>query len=667
MREEFRYLFTPIDLGPVHIKNRLFWPPHYTMYVNRETGLPNEQVRYYYEERAKGGVGLLCQSAADVHPSAELGYGLIMTPHAYDRRIIPILKATSDAVHRHDAKIFMQLWHPGQGGSGLFTGSPALAPSAVPSLLSNTTPKAMELEEIEEMIQAFADTAAIVEEGGYDGIELHATHGYLIEQFLSPFFNHRQDEYGGSPENRLRFILDVIDRTRKAISSRLALGVRLVGDELLQGGLTVEDAVAIARRLEATGQLDFLDITVGSYHNYHIAIGPMYVAPNYNLLAAAPIKAALKKLPVLCAPGRLGLPQEAERILADGQADMIGMARALIADAEWARKAYEGRSEEIRHCTYSNQYCIGNMDRGLPVRCIQNAVVGHEKEWGDGTLSPAAKRKRVLVVGGGPAGLEVARVAALRGHSVTMYEKRTELGGQVNLARCLPGREEIGEVARWLISQLPKCGVEVHLGQEVSLNLIGQLAPDVVVLATGAEFTRTGFSGVIPAPIAGWEQSNIFVPEEILRGERTPGERVLIADEEYQAVAPGLAELLAGRHKKVTLVTSQPSVGKELVSNLQLPHVLARLAESGVEILPSQYISRIDGSTVDLFHVHAPDLKTRLTGIDSVVFVTARESKDGLYVGAKGRFKEVFRIGDCVAPRDIGAAIFEAHRLARTI
>lgn len=663
MADEFRYLFTPIDLGPVHIKNRLYQSPHYTVYVDRQTWLPNEQMPYYYEERAKSGVGLICQSVGDIHPTLE--YGTMPTMRLYDRRVIPILKDITSRVRRHGSKMFIQIWHSGQASSSFRTGRPALAPSPVPNTF--TTPKQMNREEIEEMVQAFADAAGVVQESGYDGIILHGTHGYLIENFLSPFFNKRQDEYGGSLDNRMRFLFQVIERVRGVIGRDLALGIRLVGDELLPGGLDVEETTAIARRLEASGQLDFIDIDVGSYHNYHIGIGPMYVTPHYNLMAAAPVKAALKKLPVLCAPGRLGTPQEAEKVLADGQADMIGVARALIADPEWLLKVQQGRAEDIRHCTYSNQYCLGHLFRGLPIGCIQNPATGREKEWGIGTLTQASKKKNVMVVGGGPAGLEAARVAAMRGHKVALYERAKELGGQVNLAARLPGREEMGEIAGWLIRQMPKCGVEVHLSCEVTPELIERVAPDALVIATGAVFNRTGFSGVIPEPIPGWDQPHVLTPEQVLRGDKQPGQRVVIADEDYREVAPGLAELLARQGKKVTIVTSQTSVASELLSAMATPHILARLAESGVEIIPTHYIKKIETGAVQLFNVLAPQLEKRLTGIDSVILVTAKETRDGLSSAMKGKVNELYAIGDCVAPRDIGAAIFEGHRLARSL
>jgi mycofactocin system FadH/OYE family oxidoreductase 2 len=663
MTTEFRYLFTPIDLGPVHIKNRFYLSPHYTVYVDRQTWLPNEQMPYYYEERAKSGVGLICQSVGDVHPTVE--YGTLPTLRLYDRRVIPLLQDVTGRVHRHGAKMFLQIWHTGQASSAFLTGRPALAPSPVPNTF--TTPKEMDREEIEEIVQAYADAAAVGRESGYDGIILHGTHGYLLENFLSPFFNKRQDEYGGSLENRMRFVSQVIERVRGAIGRDLALGLRLCGEELLPGGLEIEETTAIARRLEDSGQLDFIDVDVGSYHNYHIGIGPMYVAPHYNLMVAAPVKAALKKLPMLCAPGRLGTPQEAEQVLADGQADMVGVARALIADPEWLLKTQQGRAEDIRHCTYTNQQCLAHIFRGIPIGCIQNPATGREKEWGVGTLTQASRKKRVMVVGGGPAGLEAARVAALRGHKVSLYERAKELGGQVNLAARLPGREEIGGVAGWLIRQMPKSGVEVHLGSEVTPELIERVAPDALVIACGAEFNRTGFSGVIPDPIPGWDAPHVLTPEQVLRGEKQPGQRVVIADEDYREVAPGLAELLARQGKRVTIVTSQTSVAKELLFSLALPHVMARLAESGVEIMPSHYIKGIDAGSVQLFNVFAPNLEKRLDGIDTVILVMAKETRGDLSVKMKGKVDELYAIGDCVAPRDIGVAIFEGHRLARSL
>jgi NADPH-dependent 2,4-dienoyl-CoA reductase/sulfur reductase-like enzyme len=272
-----------------------------------------------------------------------------------------------------------------------------------------------------------------------------------------------------------------------------------------------------------------------------------------------------------------------------------------------------------------------------------------------------------MIVGGGPSGLEAARIAALRGHRVTLYEKAAELGGQVNLAAKLPGREEIGEVTGWLTRQIAKCGVEVHLRREVTAEVIDNEAPDVVILATGAQFTRTGSSGVIPEPIRGWNQPHVSTPERVLRGQDEPGQRVVVVDEEYGCVAPGLAELLARRGKHVTLVTSQPSIGKDLVVTVALPHVLARLAEAGVEIVPIHYVKTIEPSSVQLFNVCAPQLERRLTGIDTVILVTTREANDALWTGANGKTKDVHAIGDCVTPRDIGAAIFEGHRLARTL
>ena len=258
-------------------------------------------------------------------------------------------------------------------------------------------------------------------------------------------------------------------------------------------------------------------------------------------------------------------------------------------------------------------------------------------------------------------------MAALRGHKVALYERAQTLGGQVNLAARLPGREEIGEIAGWLIRQMPKCGVEVHLGCEVTPELIERAAPDALVIATGAEFNRTGFSGVIPDSIPGWDQPHVLTPEQVLSGEKQPGRRVVILDEDCREAAPGLAEMLARQGKKVTIVTSQPSVAKEMLYSLSLPHILARLAESGVEVIPTNYIKKINASSIELFNVCAPQVESSLSGIDTVILVTSKQTRNSLSAKMEGKVKELYAIGDCVAPREIGAAIYEGHRLARSL
>lgn len=658
-------LFSPIEIGPVSLPNRVYHSPVTLNYVDRRKGSPTEDLAYYYAERAKGGIGLVIQGAVDVAPASE--YWPVPNTRMDDPEVIPAARRIVERVHAHGTRIFAQLFHIGQASNTRLYGRPSVGPSAVPSLVAGTTPKRMEEEDITEAVERFARAARNAREAGYDGVELHASHGYLLEQFLSPFFNKRTDEYGGSLDNRMRLILEVVERCREAVGGGLALGVRLVGDELLPGGLVLEDAVEIAGRLAATDRLDFLDIDVGSHQNYHLTMGPMYVSPGYNVPLAAAVREVAEPLPVLCAPGRLADAGAAERVLADGHADLVGLGRSLIADPEWLRKVREGRDEDIRQCVYCNQYTMGNLYKGLPVRCIHNPAVGRERVWGGGTLRATPSRKQVIVVGGGPAGLEVARLARLRGHSVTLHERDGELGGRVRLAARLPRRQEIEGVVRWLRMQVEKSGVEVVLASEATAEHLVDLDPDAVVIATGARFRRTGLSGLVPEAIPGWDLEGMAVtPEKLLDAQVELGSSVVVLDGDGHVTAPGLAEKLAGQGRRVTLVTPYALVGPKLVEEMNLPHAIAPLIELDVEMVPNTWVKEIRPGEVDLFNVYAPERERRVCA-DHVVMVAGRESDEELYLSLRGRVRELHRVGDCVAPGDIGTAMLDAARLGRSL
>jgi 2,4-dienoyl-CoA reductase-like NADH-dependent reductase (Old Yellow Enzyme family)/ribulose 1,5-bisphosphate synthetase/thiazole synthase len=572
-----------------------------------------------------------------------------------------------DQVHAHGSKIFVELFHVGQASNTRLYGKPSVAPSAVPSLVSGSTPKIMEQEDIEFAIDGFVQSTVNARAAGYDGVELHATHSYLLGQFLSPFFNRREDEYGGSLENRMRFLCETIARCRAKVGDDFVIGLRLVGDELLPGGLTIDDTVDIVRLLEADGRLDFLDIDLGAHQNYHLTMSPMYAAPNFNLPLSAAVREALDAIPVLCAPGRLIDPGQAEQALEDGHADMVGLGRALVSDPDWVQKVREGRSEEIRHCVFCNQYTMGNLFKGLPVGCIQNPAAGREKTFGSGTLRPAEPTKTIVVVGGGPAGMEFARTAALRGHRVTLYERAEALGGQVLLAAKLPRRDEIEGVVRWLGLQMDACGVEVVTGTAMTADQIASLDADAVVIATGSRYIETGFSGVMPQEIAGWDTAgSVTTPEAVLSGAVEPGPSVVILDADGHVTPVGLAERLAAQEKQVTMVTCYPTVGAKLIEEMNFPHVYPRLLELGVTLRVNSWIAQIRTGEVDIFNLYAPaDLESLAAA--TVVIAAAREPLDEHYLSLKRTVTELHRIGDCVAPGDIGTAMLSAHRLAREI
>ena len=665
MSDEYPLLFDPIDIGPLEIKNRIYHSPVTLNHVDRQTGFPTEALAYYYAERARSGIGLIIQGAMDVSPESEAWP--VPNFSMYNEDIVPILREIADLVHAHGAKIFVEIFHIGQAANPRRLGKPSVAPSAVPSLGVGTTPKIMEAEDIAFAIDGFVRSTRNAQEAGYDGVELHATHGYLLEQFLSPFYNKREDEYGGPIENRMRFLRQTIEQCRAAVDDDFVIGLRLVGDELLPGVLTSADIVDVAKRLEDDGQLDFFDIDIGSHQNYHVTMSPMYGAPNFNVPVAAAVREAVDALPVLCAPGRLIDPGQAETVLRDGHADMVGLGRALVSDPEWVAKVREGRTDDIRHCVFCNQYTMGNLFKGLPVACIQNPAAGREKEYGAETLVPSAQSKKIAVIGGGPAGMEAARVAALRGHQVTLYEKNGALGGQVLLAAKLPRRDEIEGVVRWLGLQMEKSGVSVETGVEVTADKIEEVGADAVILATGARYLNTGFSGVVPQEIAGWDTAgSVTTPEDLLSGAVEAGSSVVIVDADGHVTPLGLAEMLAGQGSEVTVVTCFPMVGPKLMEEMNFAHVYPRLLELGVNMRVNSWVAQVRQGEIDVFNLYAPTSIETLSAA-TVVMVTARGVADSLYLELRDRVPEVHRVGDCVAPGDIGTAILSAHRLGRKI
>jgi 2,4-dienoyl-CoA reductase-like NADH-dependent reductase (Old Yellow Enzyme family) len=658
MAQQFKYLFSPIKIGPVSVRNRIVSTPHLTFFFS-DDGLATEKMAYYHAEKSKGGVGLTVIDATTAVPEPHVAFKVVQ---GYDQRCIPGLKRIADMVHQHGAKVFCEVWNYGGmlGGKG---------PSAVPDQWTYVTPKELEVEEIREWIEYYGRTARNVRDAGIDGIELHATHGAAIHQFNSPLWNRRTDQYGGSLEKRLTFLLEIISRIREEVGNDIALGVRYDGDEMMPGGITVDDSKKMAQILEATGKIDYLSIdTAVEPHQGHFMTAPMYVPSGHMVYAAAAVREAVEKIPVV-AVGRIIDPVQAEKILADGQADLVGMTRAIIADPEMPNKALEGRLEAIRACLGDNENCIGRAMIRYPMKCTVNPAIGEEKDWGLGTLKAAAKNKKVFVVGGGPAGMEAARVAALRRYEVILYEKEHELGGQVNLAAKLPGRDQIMGIVTWLRGQMKDLGVEVHLGEEVSAREIGKLKPDAVVIATGAAFNRDGFSGTTFAPVPGWDQKNVTTPEEILKGEKVAGQKVIIFDETGFVVGPGLAELFVGQGKKVEILTSLPFVGMSLLPGYQLPWVYVRII-SKVTLSPHTILKEISASKVTVINAYT-GAEREIVDIDTVVLITGKRQKSVLYNELKGKVSEIYLAGDCASAHGslygIGDAIRDGHRVGRLL
>ncbi len=659
--EQLAHVLSPLQVGPVTLKNRIVSSAHLTHFARDH--LPSDRHVYYYREKARGGLGLIVMEASAVHPTSAQFPTVVF---AFDERVIPWYQRIAEAVHEEEAPVLAQLWHCGHHAAWNTTRQPLLAPSDVPCLYYRETPKIMEHEDIRTVVEAFRQSARNVRDGGLDGVEINGAHSYLLAQFMSPATNRRDDEYGGSLENRLRFALEVMEATREGLGDDRVLGIRLSADELIPAGYSLNEGVEIARRLVAGGRLDYLSVSVGVYPTLFMVMPPMAIPPGYQVYAADRVRQSLRQagshLPVSTV-GRIKDVRMADKIVESGQADLVCMTRATIADPFLPKKAALGQLEDIRPCIACNQGCVGNAGRERHITCTVNAAAGYEETRGDGALAPAERRKRVAVIGGGPGGMEAARVAALRGHEVVLFEKGPELGGQVNIHARAPMRGEFKEITDYLARQMNKLGVDVRLNTEASEGDVLSLDADAVVVATGSVPGRSLDSPFRPAAVA--ESSEVLTMWEVLLEQREVGQRVLVVDEEGHHPAMNVAEFLADKGKSVEVITSLQHVANQLLLNLETPLLMTRLLSKGVALTPYTVVSGVNGRTVTLTGV-AGGVERRVE-VDTIVAVTGRRPVDDLYFALKGKVPELHRVGDCLAPRYTDQAIHEGHSVGRAV
>ncbi|NTU85725.1 MAG: mycofactocin system FadH/OYE family oxidoreductase 2, partial [Chloroflexales bacterium] len=536
MDQAARLLFTPIRLGSLTLKNRIVFSAHLTNYA--EDYMPSERHVYYYRERARGGAGLIITEEHSTHPTDHPYEKLI---HAFNPEVIPRYRRITEAIHAEGVPILAQINHNGGQGSGMFTRLPAWAPSAVADPLFREVPKAIELEDIQAVIQGYAQVARHTQLGGFDGVELQCSHSSIVRQFLSRHNNRRADAYGGGLEGRMRLLREIIAAIRERCGRGYVLGVRLCGDELIRDGIVLDEAVAAARMLEADGLVDYINTSIGTAtQTLYMIEASMHIPPGYALFISSAIRRAVR-LPVI-GVGRIKDPIQAERVLQEGHADLVGVVRAQIADPEFGRKSRENRAEDIRLCLSCNQECVGRMGLNRWMGCIETPATGREQALGIGTLQPAGQRKRVVVVGGGPAGMKAAVVAARRGHQVTLFEQQAELGGQVNLAVKVTNRAEFGDLVRNLLHEIHQLEITVRAGTLATPELVLAERPDAVVIATGSTPDRATFPGA--------DGPGVADVADILAGRAEPGRRVLIVDRLGFHEAAGVAEYLAERGSK---------------------------------------------------------------------------------------------------------------------
>jgi len=637
---EFPLLMQPFQMKNLALRNRIVMAPMLSRLCDPD-GIVSQKLIDYYAERAKGGVGLIIVEYCYIdEKESKANQGQL---GVYSDQLIAGLGDLAEAIQEWGAKAILQICHAGRSTSAKFMGRQPMAPSAMPGYTGEMA-REMTLGEIEAVMESFAEGARRAKTAGFDGVELHGTHGYLMAQFLSPYTNRRTDVYG---KDRGLFALQTLERVRAKVGSDYLVGFRMSGEEFIDGGVTLEEAKAFARRLEERG-IDYLHVSGGIIEVGEHFVIPMYFPKGYLLHLAEGIKQAVK-IPVV-AVGAIHDPSLAEESLKKKRADLIAMGRALIADPELPRKIQSGRPEDIRTCLRCNEGCSSRVRRGKTQRCAVNAEVGRERTL---RIHPASKPKQVCVIGGGPAGMEAARVLALRRHKVTLIEKENELGGLLRYASVPDFKEELRGFLQYLNTQVKKTGVEVLKGRQATLDLVKELHPDAVVLAAGS---------TMPVPeIPGAQKSSAANALDLLSGKFQPGDRVLVAG--GAAMGCEIAAHLASLGKKVVVVEMMGGLALDL-ENRSRAALLHLLKERGVSTLLNWRLERIEEGRVLLSDRNR---NRKEVGTDSVILALGLKPNQDLLEPLRKSFPEVQVIGDCLEPRKIYQAVHEGAFAGRII
>lgn len=636
-------LFSPFRIGPLELKNRLVMAPMATHYAD-ETGAVTERLKNYYLERARGGVGLILLESGYIHP---LGRGGVNRMGLHEDRLIPGLKGLVDAVHAAGTKISSLLHHAGRQINVKNTGGQyPVSASSLPAGMEAVVPRMLKVQEIEELVEAFGQSARRSLAAGFDALLIHAAHGYLIHQFLSPLSNIRRDRYGGTFVRRLRFLQEIILRCQESVGKDYPLMVRISASEFTPGGIALKDGQKIARRLEEWG-VKAIQVSGGTHDTVEMEIQPMAIPRGCLVHLAEGIKKAVR-IPVGTV-GRIVDPKMAEEILRQEKADLIAMGRALLADPEFPRKAQEGRFEDIRPCIACLQGCRDHLYRGLPITCLVNPQAGMEAE---SKITPAERGKKVFIIGGGPGGMEAARVAALRGHEVILAEKENHLGGQFHLASLPDGKGEIRGYLDHLSGQLKKLGVKIQLNQEVSPEKVKEMKADVVILAAGGVPRMPGLSGI--------DRENVFAAWEALAHPEKVGTKVVIIG--GGSVGAETAEFLVDQKKDVVLVEMLPEIAGD-AEKVNRKVLLRSLGEKGVRV---RVLTQATAILPEGVEVEFGGRKETLAA-DTVVLATGTQPNNRLEAAMEALPAEFHKVGDCVKPRKAIDAIHEAFHAARKI
>jgi len=614
-------------------------------------GFVSERLINYHVARVKGGCGLNIVEIAAVHPTSRGPRNLGI----YDDEFVPGLSKLTDAIKTAGGKAALQLWHAGRQTYSAVTGLSIVAPSAIPCPVCQEMPKELSKNEIDELVEAYGDAALRAKKAGFDAIELHGAHGYLIAQFISAYSNARTDEYGGPLENRARFALEVIQNIRGKVGSEFPVICRLSAEERVENGLTIEDSKTVAKWLEEAG-VDAINASIGVYETLHYTVPSVELPLAFNVENAAAIK-SIVKIPVL-AVDRINDPILAEKILDEGKADFIVMGRAQITDPEFCNKAQKGDFDAIVKCIGCNQGCVerlflilasGGMEEES-ISCLRNPACGREREY---ELIPTTEPKKVLIAGGGPGGLEAAITLRRRGHQPILCEMASGLGGQFFLAGVAPRKGEFSRAALQMGEIATREGVDVRLQTEVTPEFIEELDPDAVIVATGAQ-------PIIPN-IPGVNKEHVVTGYEVLKGSKTVKDKVLIVGGNFVGIA--VAELLADQGKQLIIVERLDDIAKDL-GMLRSPFIMKNFQDKAVKIITQAECKEINDNSVV---IEKSGSQKEIKSIDSVVIAVGAKPENSLkdYLETTGR--QYYVIGDAVEHRKALDAIWEANEVARRI
>lgn len=650
----YHRLFQPLKIGSREIRNRLIFGSH-TTNLGRHN-LLSQRHADYYAARAEGGAGMIVLEEHIVHPS-DLPYEYALLGFLPETQAA--IANIAQRIHAHDALAIVQLTHNGQQSTSDHHQHEIWAPSPVPDVSSREVPKEMELADIRAVVAGFAQVAHTVAQAGADGVELQISDRSLLRQFLSPLTNQRGDSYGGSLENRLRIVYETLEAVKAALSDTHILGIRFCADELAPwAGLTPEHSLEIAKLLVATKRIDYMTITMGSILSTHMFPfqASMHVAPGYAVHLAQRIKTTVN-IPIFAA-GRIMNAAQAERILAEEQADGVEMIRPLIADANLPRLSQQGLAARVRPCIACNQGCQVRSTMNATISCNVNPSVLTAQPL-PSEVRPTRSAAKVCIVGGGPAGMEAARTVAARGHAVVLYERENTLGGAVALAAKGPGRGELQLIIDYLQNELKRLGVEVHTGVEVTAAQLLEQPPAAVIIATGAQ---TG-PGLLPIP--GHDLPHVTDIRRVLKGELPAGQKMVMIDETASHAVASAIEALAAAGKSVEVITEDYYVGRDLVATHDIVLFLQRALALNVTFTPHTSIVRIEPGQIIVTDRFAEG--ERAIVADSVVLGTYELPSQELYMALKGRLPRVLRVGDCVTPRRIEQAIQEGRQAGETV